>query len=318
MTYYSPIQTVEGYILSVDKVAIDYKLRGPNEISALGRLINNLDLRYAVKTAQWESYKIGRYRQNFTVSFQNGNSWWLGVALNSIKTEWQRVRLEVNPNKCAQHASFLEVLAYLNGNSRPQFTTIKRFDLAVDIPVEREKARLIKDGRVYSERQHGKNWTEYLGAQASHVGRVKLYNKQAEAGLTEPLTRLEITLDPATPYEKIKFPTVYYIETMQVSMEEQKVTDTERFIVGALLQGYGAVTDLGRKTREKITRLLEGYVKKVEITQKDYEKILKQVRGYMTGEAIAEATDKDQAPRKGPETPAWVTQAEQAERTELV
>lgn len=103
------------------------------------------------------------------------------------------------------------MLAYLNGNSRPQFTEIKRFDLAVDIPVEREKARLMKDGRVYSERRHGKDWTEYLGAQASHIGRVKLYNKQSEAGLTEPLTRLEITLDPATEYDKLPWPKAYYI-----------------------------------------------------------------------------------------------------------
>lgn len=299
LTYYRPIQTADGYTLSVDKIAIDYKLRGPNEISTLGRLVNDLEIRYAVKIAQWESFKIGRYRQNFTVTFQDGNSFWLGVALNSVKTEWQRVRLEVNPNKCAQHASFLEVLAYMNENSRPQSTTIKRFDLAVDIPIEREKARLIKDGRVYSEIQHGKRWTEYLGAQASHIGRVKLYNKQAEAGLAYPLTRLEITLDPATEYEKLPWPKAYYIGGQQAE-KAKDITDTERFILTALLAGYGSTRDLGRKTREKMEQLLAHYVQYIRIEESDYQEVKKGMRSlleYPESDLKLGKIDPDQAKR---------------------
>lgn len=281
-------------------------------------LLAKLPISHAVEVVHWSSFRPGTFREQFVIRFQDRNSFWIGAVLNGRKPERGRVRMDFNPNKVSTHEVFKLLHEYLVKNTRPMHRTVKRFDLAVDMPVARNDVFLVKDSRVYIERRHGQEWTQYLGAQASHVGRVKLYNKQAEAGLTEPLTRLEITLDPATPYEKIKFPTVYYIETMQVSMEEQKITDTERFIVGALLQGYGAVTDLGRKTREKITRLLERYVKEVQISQQDYERILAQVRGYTTGQAPIEPTDKDQAPRKAPKTPAWVSDAEQAERTELV
>lgn len=298
-------------------MVLDFDVSSSKTRDKLMTLLDNLPIRYAVSVTYWYSGKIGSFKEQFRIEAQDGSSFWLGCILNSRKPI-NRVRLDFNPNKVGQHTAFQDVLTFLIQRTRPAHRIIKRYDLAVDIPIARNDVFLVKDNRVYLERRHGQEWTQYLGAQASHVGRVKLYNKQIEARLDYPLTRLEMTLDPATPFEKIKFPTVYYIQTMQISMEEQKITNTERFIVGALLQGYGAVTDLGRKTREKITHLLERYVKKVEISQSDYENILKQVRGYTTGQALIEPTDKDQAPRKAPETPAWVEEAEQAERTELV
>ena len=311
LEYYNPIQTGEGYTLSIDKVAVDYKINGPNALTALGLLLDNLPIRYAVNTRSWESFKIGSFRQNYTVTFQNGNSFWLGVGLNSTKTEWNRVRLEVNPNKCAVHASFLEVLIFLNTNSRPMHTRIKRFDLAVDIPVERENARLLKDGRVYSERRHGKEWTEYLGAQASHVGRVKLYNKQAEAGLSYPLTRLEVTLDPATPFEKLPWPETYYIKQRQIGMEELSITATERYILSALLAGFGSTKELCRKTREKMDKLMAHYVQPIRISKTDYKLLLSKLRFFLTypeKNVECEHIDLDQAPRG----PAWIRNAEQS------
>lgn len=192
--------------------------------------------------------------------------------------------------------------------------TIRRFDLAVDIPVVRSDVFLVKDNRAYLERRHGQEWTQYLGAKSSTVGRTKLYNKSVESRLDYPLTRLELTLNPETPYGDVKFPTVYWIQTMETTIDELiSVTDTERFILGAILQGYGAVTDLGRKTRAKITRLLADYVKEVKISPEEYDGILHQLRGYITGQALSEAADKDQPPT----VPEWVKKADQSEQTEL-
>lgn len=311
LEYFNPVQTAEGYTLSVDKVAVDYISKGPDTLTSLGRLLDNLPIRYAISTKPWESFKIGSFRQNYTVTFQSGNSFWLGIGLNSTKTEWNRVRLEVNPNKCAVHASFLEVLNFLNVNSRPMHTGIKRFDLAVDIPVERENARLIKDSRVYSERRHGKEWTEYLGAQASHIGRVKLYNKQSEAKLSYPLTRLEVTLDPVTPFEKLPWPEAYYIKWQQVGMEELSITDTERYILSALLAGFGSTKELYRKTREKMDKLMAHYVQPIRISKTDYKLLLSKLRFFLTCPEKSmedEHIDPDQAPRG----PAWVRNAEQS------
>ena len=315
LEYYKPIQNTDGFTLSVDKMAVDYMMAGPDALAALGRLLESLPIRFAVDTRHWTCLKIGSFRENYTVIFQNKNSFWLGVALNSTKTEWKRLRLEFNPNKCAAHASFLAVLAFLNGNSRPIHTAIKRFDFAVDIAVERENVRLIKDGRVYSMREHGKARTEYLGAQASHIGRVKLYNKQAEARLSHPLTRLEVTLDPSTPYEKLPWPKAYYIQCQQVGVDEINITDTERYILTALLAGHGSTKDLCRKTREKMDSLLTQYVRYISIAKTDYDLVQAHLRAFLAypkNDLGLDRLNLDQPPAPRPTYPAWIKDAEHA------
>ena len=290
-------------------------MTGPDALAALGRLLGSLPMRFAVDTRHWERVKIGSFRENYTVIFQNNNSFWLGVALNSSKTEWNRLRLEFNPNKCAAHASFLAVLAFLNGNCRPMHTAIKRFDLAADIAGERENIRLVKDGRVYSMREHGKARTEYLGAQASHIGRVKLYNKQTEAKLPYPLTRLEVTLDPKTPYDKLPWPKAYYIQCQQVGIEEINITDTERYILSALLAGHGSTKELCRKTREKMDSLLSQYVRYISITKSDYDLVQAHLRAFLAypkNDLELDSLNLDQPPAPQPTYPAWMKDAEHA------
>ena len=132
--------------------------------------------------------------------------------------------------------------------------------MAIDIPVDRSRCFLVKDRRLYIERRHGVEYTQYLGSKSASVGRVKLYNKTAEAKLDYPLTRLELTLDPRIPYEKINFPTMYYLKSTCTVTNNIKMTDTERFILNALLQGYGTLNELGRKTRAKMEILMANYI----------------------------------------------------------
>lgn len=209
-------------------------------------LLDKLPITHAVEVVHWSSFRPGTFREQFTIRFQDGTSFWIGVVLNGRKPEWGRVRMDFNPNKIAEHEVFQLLLGYLVGNTRPMHRKIRRFDLAVDIPVLRQDAFLVKDSRAYLERRHGQEWTQYLGAKSSTVGRVKLYYKTMEAGLNYPLTRLEMTLDPATPYEKVNFPTTYYLDDYQLCFSGQKATDTERFIINALLAGCGTLDQLGR------------------------------------------------------------------------
>lgn len=297
-------------MLSIDKVVIDYRLRGSGVLNEFVTMVDMLTIRYAVEETAWSSGKIGTFKENVTISFQNGNSFWVGVALNGAKPNWERVRLEFNPNKTANHAAFRDVLGYLNTRCSKMHTAIRRFDLAVDVPVARSDVTLLKDRRVYSERRHGAEWTQYLGAKSSTVGRVKLYNKQAEAKLPHPLTRLEITIDPSTDFSEIPWPTVYYIQSRQIGLEEIKLTDTERFILNALLQGCGALNQLGRKTREKMAAIMAQYINSVEVSEKDYQKIIKELRQFLTYPQIAlgdGAIDADQPPPAPP--PRWVEKA---------
>ena len=297
-------------------MVIDYYIGDIDNRDDLIGIMDALPIRYAVQVSHWSSLRIGSFRENFTVAFQDGNSFWLGVGLNANKPLHGRIRLEANPNKCAAHAAFLLLLEWLNTSSRKMHTTVKRYDLAIDIPVIRSSAHLVKDNRVYSERRHGQEWTEYLGSKSSTVGRVKLYNKQIEAKLPYPLTRLELTLDPATPFSDLPWPVVYYIDTRQIGIDEMRVTDTERFVLGALLEGYGSLTDLGRKTKEKMKLLLEYYVKWVTISEADYKAILSRLQSFLKYPASADrdfcATISDKPP--APPLPDWVQDADDAPR----
>lgn len=309
LTYYKPITTIEGYTLSIDKVVIDYKLRGPSALDELVKLLDMLPIRMAVNVNHWSSFRWATFRENFTIAFQDHNSFWLGMGLNNTKTEYTRTRLEFNPNKCIRHAAFLAVLAFLNEHTHPMHTAIKRYDLAVDIPVKRDNAKLIKDGRVYSERRHGKEWTEYLGPKSSAVGRCKLYNKQAEADLPYPMTRLELTLDPITPFEKLPWPKAYYIKCQQIGMEELFINNTERYILSALLAGHGSTRDLCRKTRDKMEKLMAHYVENITIKPHDYAGILFILNSFLRYPLYdlgLDHIDSDRPPCPHPPLPDWV------------
>lgn len=146
---------------------------------------------------------------------------------------------------------------------------------------------------------------------------MKLYNKQIEARLGHPLTRLELTLDPAIPYGEVNFPTVYYLDDLQLCFSEYRATDTERFILNAVLQGCGTLDQLGRRTRDKIKVLMSNYVKYIEITKQDYNKILMQLNSYKNGKLSTAATDQDQPPPKKLIPPEWVSEAEEADILEM-
>lgn len=312
--YHTPIRTKDNLTLSIDNVVLDLYISNPDARDRLMELLEILELKFAVRVIHWDSFRPGTFREQFSIQMQDGTSFWFGVILNGKKPEWGRCRLDFNPNKVAHHEVFQRLLNYLLVNTRPMHRIVKRFDLAVDIPVDRFSCFLVKDARAYVERRHGKEWTQYLGAKSSTVGRVKLYNKQIESKLPRPLTRLEITLDPATPYDNAPFPTVYYLDDLQMVWEEAKATDTERFILNALLQGFGSIKDLGRKTREKIDRLIKLYVRYIEITPQDYTAILSQLRVYTNGTAQPDATDPDQPPKPpAPPLPDWVRNAMSAD-----
>jgi len=267
--------------LSIDNVVLDASVSGPNKAEMLMNSVNKLHLALeSVDVVHWNGTKPGTFREQFSIRMNNGTSFWLGVGLNGKAAQTNRCRMEFNPNKVASSSVFWTALDLFRENTRDVLRHVNRFDLAIDLPVDRQRCFLIKDSRMYSERRHGQEYTQYLGAKSSHVGRVKLYNKTLEAGLNYPLTRLELTLNPHEPYEDVRFPTVYTINTTEIG-DEMKVTDTERFILGALLQGYGSLNDLGRKTRIKMQMLMKDCVTQVEIAAEDYAAIKDQLNAYL-------------------------------------
>lgn len=263
--------------ISIDNIVLDVSIVRPELIELLELMIQNIASGSKATVVSWESRKPGTFRRQVSVRIDDDRSFWLGIGLVGNGVLEDRCRLDFNPNKVANDANFQMIHQFLIRNSREVYRKIPRFDLAIDIPVERNRCFLVKDRRMYIERRHGSEFTQYLGSKSSTVGRVKLYNKAIEADLNYPLTRLELTLDPTQDYEKVNFPMVYYIDSAENVDEAVRITDTERFILNTLLQGYGSLDGLGRKTRKKMEELLRYYVKKVEITKVMYQKTVEQL-----------------------------------------
>lgn len=149
--------------------------------------------------------RIKEYPINFT-EYKYRNMWTiiygestltLAIGFNGTKKE-QALNgfLEFNPNKCMQDMYCAYDLVYIL--SRCVECSVVRFDLAIDIPYERDIVHMRKDGRKYELHQKSKSdRTEYLG-QRNKPGRCKLYNKQLESDLEHPLTRFEVTLGETT------------------------------------------------------------------------------------------------------------------------
>lgn len=300
ISYFLPFETDDGLTLSVDKIVLDYRIPSALTRDALVRFIDQLPDQFNTDVTTYESLKIGVFHSNARIVLNDGSSFFLGIGLNAEKTRWDQCRLEFNPNKVAHHQVLLCVLGWLNDHTIFIRRTVKRFDLAIDIPVDRQDAMLVKDRRVYQERRHGEERTEYLGAKSSTVGHCKLYNKSVEANLSYPLTRLEVTLDPATPYGELPLPKVYYINATQIQLDEKLgLSDTQHYILDAYLNGYGHLDLLGRRTREKIERCLDLYCKQASISKLDYTRIRAQLSAYLNfpnTELIPFPTELDQGP----------------------
>lgn len=282
MIHYHNAIIENNLTISIDNIVLDIWVANPatrdiieNRLFSMGKKDVGLNT--------WEGNKPGTFRKQYLLKLENGTSFWIGHGLIGTSIMSERYRLEFNPNKVGSNPYFRVIHELLVSACRTSLSRISRFDLSIDIPVERTKCFLVKDRRLYIERRHGVEYTQYLGAKSSTVGRVKLYNKSAEAKLDYPLTRLELTLDPAMAYEDINFPTVYYINAVSIADDGVKVTDTERFILNAILQGFGTVNDLGRKTRTKIETLLKNYVRPITISAETYACALARLHTYLTG-----------------------------------
>lgn len=278
--YFNPI-TYQNLVLSIDGVILDVSITKPERLELFDQMLTSMASNSKGSVQTWTSFKPGTFRRQTLMQIDEGRSFWIGQGLNGHGTLADRVRLDFNPNKVGDDPKFKIIREFLVRNSRANLCRIPRFDLAIDIPVARDKCFLVKDRRLYIERRHGEEYTQYLGSKSSKVGRVKLYNKALEAKLDYPLTRLELTLSPDTPFENINMPTVFCVDEGCADWQSARLTETQRFIVNAVIQGYGTLNDLGRKTKAKIEGVLKENLRTVSINKDSYNAILEQLQEYL-------------------------------------
>lgn len=298
LLYRDEVQAADGATYSCDKVQLCFRLR----MGECQTLLDALAAQGWFEFEHWTSYRSGTYRNQFRILSGDGaRSYWLGVGLAVYGKSRlaDACKLEYNPNKVGGERSLLWLLRCLWQRARlVEPCTIKQWDLACDWPHPREWYSLRKDARLYEEhRRSSTDRTQYVGARNA-PGRCKLYNKQAESDLADPLTRLEITVPglARAPQVAAMWPVVYRLQDVQGSAEIAALNDTDRFIFATLLDAPDRLNELGRRKRDKMAALLEKSGYRVPFDPAAYDGVLRAVMRW--GERPA-------ADPQGRDLPRW-------------
>lgn len=188
-SYWNPYHTDSGSIFSVDMVRLRLSF-----MSGKGEWLSEHAQTFDCDSMSAWTSKIRPGGWYELWSFALGDS---SVALGigfmepSCKVNMNRGFVEFNPNKVAGDKRFWRLLEKLA--PCVSHASLKRYDLAYDLPNRRIDCRLSKDRRMYKS-VISNGITEYLGVKNT-PGYVKVYDKAAEMNLSGALTRIELTCD---------------------------------------------------------------------------------------------------------------------------
>lgn len=232
LKYFKKWSDRDGNIYSLDMLRLNIDV-GDN-LKALNGYIQGLadvDLRYEIK--YYPSFAQYKYRHLWNVSspIDDGVSLSLGLDLGGSAEARHKGFIEFNPNKCETssllHGFIARVMSYC------VTVDLVRYDLAIDVLIDRTLARLERFGRKhYQYIDSGNGITEYLG-QRNTSGYIKLYDKTKESNLTDTYTRLEITLDSKTDISSV-FPTVRLNDTQQALPLDTDLSETDKVLIALL------------------------------------------------------------------------------------
>ena len=191
MYYYQSVKDNNGYIYSCDSVRLEIKV----DVDTLERVSKfcacNCDKYYM-------SLKAFSYKHCFTFnipifkgdSYHNVSFSCL-CGLNTFGKIVTKFVVDFNPNKCMEFSYFKKFMVHLflicfNFNLKRtsiKDITIRRYDLALDVPYARERVFVrycCKGAKLHEVYETcPSNRTDYYG-ERNHVGRLKVYNKSLE------------------------------------------------------------------------------------------------------------------------------------------
>ena len=272
----------ESNIYSLDMLRINFYI----SVDDVQRYLDSVQ--YDIRFTYREMFGVSAYRHNFKVECDNGHTFWIGFCVNSEKNtnRFRTCTIEFNP--CKVGCELLLINTYLKLRSLSKVAPmVKRFDLAIDIPVDRDRCYLIKDKRTYQEyRNSNTDLTQYLGHRSSG-GFVKLYNKAKELGLGEyGLTRFELTIDwEYKDYNmaKLFFPVVYVFDDWQLDVD---IKDTDKVLLLACLSNMEYIDMLGRDKKKKIRDIIGTHALTLTFNESEYNNILSQIDDWVNGNIL--------------------------------
>lgn len=223
-------------------------------------------------------------RYNYYVDIDDNNSFWIGFDPNWLKfnSEVKYGRIEFNPAKVSELLEFQSMYGMIRSFVARNLIYPVRFDLAIDMPVSREKVHLIKDHRLYEEYSlSALNRTQYLGRRNTH-GRVKVYNKALELKLQNiDLTRVELTIDyQSRSYAEVNslIPKMYILDSFQFPMG---VNGSDKLILMSVMSDMALIKELAQVKRKKIEGYLKHTLLSLELDIKKYNYVLDYINTFI-------------------------------------
>lgn len=298
LPYLSPIVDNNGCVYSIDMVRLKFKFNKAEDVEFFFSIIRDASDYMAISPYCYEYIerrKWYQYHHNFNFELVNFNecgelltykrSFYLGISVNGDTNKLLQGVLEFNPNKVdgAVIRWLLKIISTLC-----KIVQLQRFDLAIDVPCQKQNIRLLKDSRVYklvAPSVDCNTHTEYLGIHQKS-GFVKVYNKQNESNLNTPLTRVEITSE-FFEYEYFikQFPEVYWVGSSTL-LPFAELKDTDKVLYLCLRDNVDKDTlfkQLGRKKQEKLKKYLYEDINdiKLGIDEKTFYQITGFYRKYL-------------------------------------
>lgn len=274
-------KVIQKNIYSLDKLILEFVMRTSDAQSLMSSYGSKLNV------SQWVSGKLSvcRYNYSFEVQdcFGDSQSFWIGFQPNWKKYNGQVTfgRVEFNPSKVGDllefQGTYLKILSLVDKiNIKPI-----RFDLAIDIPVDRSKVQMLKDKRTYEEYSNSdSDRTQYLGPRNAH-GRVKVYNKALERKLDIELTRVELTIDyDKRSLDEVKkiLPNLYLLDSFQFPIG---ITGTDKVLLIAIMGDFSLLGCLPRDKKAKIKSYLADMKLDIAFNVDNYNIVLEQIQEYI-------------------------------------
>lgn len=204
LNYYLPFVS-DNIIYSCDMIRLKFYL-DKNHTLNLNEFEYYLIVHFGFDSQYYHSMSASSYR--YLYNFKRADcAITVGLYHNTCEknTGYHGNFIEFNPNKVDMSAiKYLFDFFYNNTDiyANTKHSTIFdliRWDLAVDVPIDKHYVRLLKTGkRKYTRIEDKGSVTEYLGKHNTN-GFVKVYDKTKESNLYYDLTRIEITNDSLIP-----------------------------------------------------------------------------------------------------------------------
>lgn len=243
---------------------------------------NKMYLSLDPRVNYYEKFSFKDYRHNWHIQeqspFGEEYSYWLGYKHNSegVNTSSYLV-IEFNPNKCSMYGLLDSILKTFY---KFDFVTVISLDIAMDFEVNINKLIIDKYRKqVYKLYDNGgDDKTHYLG---KGDGRIKIYNKAREMGISGDLTRYEITKKIDLSIADVcKDDYSFDCEVLPIGyMNDVPVSDkTLCSLYWSVLNGY-PIDNLSRVYKDKIRAIIDS---NTEI-KFDKEKISQTIRQWFQG-----------------------------------